>query len=66
MDDSAALPVALPLAEQCDDLPFAREAVALSMAARRLPADWESRYHYRPVLLEMSYKAANWTYVGET
>ena len=30
MDDSAALPVALPLAEQCDDLPFAREAVVLS------------------------------------
>ena len=46
------------------------------MAARRLPADWESRYHYRPVLLETfveknrfagtSYKAANWIHVGET
>ena len=30
MDDSTAIPVALPLAEQCDDLPFAREAVVLS------------------------------------
>jgi transposase len=30
MDDSAALPVALPLTEQCDELPFAREAVVLS------------------------------------
>jgi hypothetical protein len=48
----------------------------LSMAAKRLPHDWETRYHYRPVLLETfvekdrfagtSYKAANWTYVGET
>lgn len=51
-------------------------SMILSMAARRLPADWESRYHYRPVLLETfvekerfagtAYKAANWTYVGET
>ena len=61
-------------------LPWVRSknlaSMILSMAARRLPADWESRYHYRPVLLETfveknrfvgtSYKAANWTYVGET
>lgn len=48
----------------------------LSMAARRLPFDWESRYAYRPVLLETfvqkdrfagtCYKAANWIYLGET
>ena len=61
-------------------LPWVRSknlaSMILSMAARRLPADWESRYHYRPVLLETfveknrfvgtSYKAANWSYVGET
>jgi hypothetical protein len=61
-------------------LPWVRSknlaSMILSMAARRLPADWESRYHYRPVLLETfvekerfagtAYKAANWTYVGET
>ncbi len=61
-------------------LPWVRSknlaSMILSMAARRLPSDWESRYHYRPVLLETfveknrfvgtSYKAANWTYVGET
>lgn len=48
----------------------------LGMAARRLPADWERRYNYRPVLLETfveqerfagtSYRAANWLCVGET
>jgi hypothetical protein len=48
----------------------------LSMAARRLPADWQARYNYRPVLLETfverdrfkgtSYKAAGWCCVGET
>ena len=48
----------------------------LSMAARRLPADWEHRYAYRPVLLETfvrkdrfkgtCYKAANWIYLGDT
>lgn len=48
----------------------------LSMAARRLPLDWETRYHDRPVLLETfvqvdrftgtCYKAANWTCVGQT
>ena len=61
-------------------LPWVRSknlaSMILSMAARRLPADWESRYHYRPVLMETfveknrfvgtSYKAANWVYVGET
>jgi hypothetical protein len=61
-------------------LPWVRSknlaSMILSMAARRLPDDWESRYHYRPVLLETfvekdrfvgtSYKAANWIYVGET
>jgi hypothetical protein len=48
----------------------------LSIAARRLPHDWQSRYGYRPVLLETfvekarfegtCYKAANWTYLGDT
>ena len=48
----------------------------LSMASRALPADWEGRYGYRPVLLETfverdrfagtCYRAANWTCVGET
>jgi hypothetical protein len=48
----------------------------LGMASRRIAADWEERYSYRPVLLETfvetdrfqgtSYKAANWTCVGET
>jgi Druantia protein DruA len=61
-------------------LPWVRSknlaSMILSMAAKRLPHDWESRYHYRPLLLETfvekdrfvgtSYKAANWIYVGET
>jgi hypothetical protein len=48
----------------------------LSGAARRLPDDWEARYHYRPVLLETfvqldrftgaCYKAANWIQLGTT
>jgi hypothetical protein len=48
----------------------------LAMAARVLPADWEGRYGYRPVLLETfveaerfagtCYRAANWTRVGQT
>lgn len=48
----------------------------LAMAARRLPADWQARYSYRPVLLETfverdrfegtCYKAAGWHCVGET
>jgi len=48
----------------------------LSLAARRIGDDWESRYHYRPVLLETfvddtrfrgtCYRAANWSCVGRT
>ena len=48
----------------------------LAMAARSLPAHWEGRYGYRPVLLETfveaerfagtCYRAANWTCVGQT
>lgn len=48
----------------------------LARAARRLPADWRDRYGYTPVLLETfvetgrftaaSYRAANWTHVGQT
>ena len=48
----------------------------LSAVARRLPDDWQERYHYRPVLLESfvesgrflgtCYKASNWLCVGET
>ncbi len=47
----------------------------LSLAAKRIPLDWENRYRYRPVLLETfvetrfrgtCYKAANWIHVGQT
>ena len=48
----------------------------LSLSARRLARDWQERYSYRPVLLETfveqprfsgtCYRAANWTYVGDT
>lgn len=48
----------------------------LAMAARRVLADWPSRYGYAPVLLETfveiprhkgtCYKAANWQRVGQT
>jgi hypothetical protein len=48
----------------------------LAMAARLLPAHWEGRYGYRPVLLETfveaerftgtCYRAASWTCVGQT
>jgi Domain of unknown function (DUF4338) len=48
----------------------------LGRAARRLPADWHTRYGYTPVLLETfvetgrftatSYRAANWIHVGQT
>ena len=48
----------------------------LSMAAHRLAADWEQAYSFRPVLIETfvqkdrfagtCYKAANWTYLGDT
>jgi len=48
----------------------------LSLAAKRIPQDWQLRYNYQPVLLETfvdtekysgtSYRAANWIYLGET
>jgi hypothetical protein len=48
----------------------------IGMAVRRMPNDFESRYGYRPLLLESfvdtthhfgtSYKAANWQWVGQT
>ena len=48
----------------------------LSLAARRLPRDWQGRYGYRPLLLETfvaseryrgtCYQAANWMVVGRT
>lgn len=48
----------------------------LGMAVRTLPKDFETRYGYRPLLLESfvdtahyqgtSYKAANWQWVGQT
>jgi hypothetical protein len=49
---------------------------ALSMAAKQIQEDWLREYCYAPVLLETfvdtahfkgtCYKAANWTYLGET
>lgn len=49
---------------------------SLALAMRRLPADWQARYGYEPVLLETfvdttkfhgtCYKAGNWTQVGLT
>lgn len=48
---------------------------SIFVCARQLPADWERLYGYRPLLLEtlvdaqfrgISYKAANWSYLGET
>lgn len=48
----------------------------LSMVTHTLADDWEACYHYRPVLAETfveksrfrgtCYKAANWSYLGET
>ena len=48
----------------------------LARSARQLPSDWEKRYGYRPLLLEtlvdasrfrgICYRAANWTYLGQT
>ena len=48
----------------------------LARSSRRLPDDWQARYGYRPMLLETfvqsdrfagtSYRAANWTHVGQT
>lgn len=49
---------------------------ALSLAAQRIPEDWQKRYGYRPVLLETfveagryagtCYQAANWIRLGVT
>jgi hypothetical protein len=51
-------------------------STALSLAAKRIRRDWESRYGYAPVLLEtfvepdhyrgISYQAANWIQLGVT
>jgi hypothetical protein len=48
----------------------------LAGVAKRLPQDWQTRYGYRPVLLETfvqsdrfrgtCYRAANWTHLGRT
>ena len=48
----------------------------LAQSAKRLRADWQTRYGYEPVLLESfvergrfsgtSYRAANWQYVGKS
>ena len=48
----------------------------LAAVTRRLPADWQARYGYTPVLAETyvetsrftgaSYRAANWTRIGQT
>ena len=48
----------------------------LATVARRLPDEWQQRYHYRPVLMESfvqkdrftgtCYQAANWVHVGHT
>lgn len=47
----------------------------LGLMVRRFPADWQRAYHIKPLLLETlveegragtSYKAANWTLLGET
>jgi transposase len=51
-------------------------SMVLSGVTKRIGNDWESRYNYRPVLLETfveknrfsgaSYRAANWKHVGTT
>jgi hypothetical protein len=51
-------------------------STALSLAAKRIRQDWQSRYGYGPVLLEtfvepdhyrgISYQAANWIQLGVT
>ncbi len=48
----------------------------LALSARQMPLDWETRYGYRPLLLETlvdaarfrgtCYRAANWIHVGQT
>ena len=51
-------------------------STVLARSSRRLPDDWQARYGCRPLLLETfvqsdrfagtSYRAANWTHVGQT
>ncbi len=51
-------------------------SAVLSLAAKQVVQDWEEQHHFRPVLLETftdprlysgtCYRAANWTYVGDT
>ena len=51
-------------------------SMALSLATRTVPDDWQRCYGYRPALMETlvdrkrftgtCYKAANWTHLGET
>jgi len=48
----------------------------LALSARQMPQDWQTKYGYRPLLLETlvdpkrfrgtCYRAANWTHVGQT
>jgi hypothetical protein len=48
----------------------------LALSARQMPPDWQTRYGYRPLLLETlvdsqrfrgtCYRAANWLHVGQT
>jgi hypothetical protein len=48
----------------------------LALSARQMPHDWQTRYGYRPLLLETlvdtqrfrgtCYRAANWVHVGQT
>jgi uncharacterized protein DUF4338 len=48
----------------------------LALSARQMPHDWQTRYGYRPLLLETlvdtkrfrgtCYRAANWLHVGQT
>jgi len=48
----------------------------LALSARQMPRDWQTRYGYRPLLLETlvdtqrfrgtCYRAANWLHVGQT
>jgi hypothetical protein len=61
-------------------LPWARikglASKVLALSARQMPRDWETRYGYRPLLLEtlvdaarfrgICYRAANWIQVGQT
>ncbi len=57
---------------RCDGL----ASKVLGLVLRRLPADFQQRYRYRPVLLETycdpqqhpgtCFRAAHWTYVGQT